>query len=84
MEKVEMKKMMDKANVFFKKINKKLLSEYKGKIVAIDVESGDYFMGDSGLEACEKGKKKYPNKIFVCKRIGFGYVNQVKTPFLRA
>ena len=79
-----MKKMMDKANPIFEKINGELLPEYKGKLVAIDVDSGDYFMGDSGLEACEKGRKKYPNKIFVCKRIGFGYVYQVKTPFFRA
>jgi len=83
MEKTEMKKMMDKANVFFEKINKKLLPEYKGKIIAIDVDSGDYFMGDDVLNACKKARKKYPDKIFVCKRIGVGYVHRVLTPFFR-
>ena len=66
-----------KGNIIFDKINKILSAKYKGKLVAIEVESGDYFIGDSGLEACKKAREKYPDKIFVVKRIGFEYAYHV-------
>ena len=59
------------ANEIFEKIDKELSSKYKGKIVAIDSDTGDYFLGTSELEAYKKAMKKYPNKKFVFKRIGF-------------
>ena len=43
----------------------------KGKIVAIEVDSGDYFIGDSVLQAGFKGREKYPRKQFFFFRIGF-------------
>lgn len=54
-----------------KDIEEKLQLKYRGKIVAIELESGDYFIGDSMLEAYKKASEKYPNKKFVFKRIGF-------------
>ncbi|MEK6950731.1 MAG: hypothetical protein AABX13_03325 [Nanoarchaeota archaeon] len=42
----------------------------EGKFVAIDAESGDYFIGSNPLEAYKKGKLKYPYKKFFYKRIG--------------
>ena len=42
----------------------------EGKILAIDVESGDYFIGKDTIEAYKKGRKKYPHKEFFFKRIG--------------
>lgn len=35
-----------------------------GKFVAIEVVSGDYFLGDTLLEAGEKASGKYPNHVF--------------------
>jgi hypothetical protein len=45
-------------------------ANYMGKIVAIDPETEDYFIGDSGIEATDKGRKKYPDKIFFLVRVG--------------
>ena len=59
------------ANKVFERINKELLPKYKGKIVAIDADSGNYFIGDSELEAYNIAIKKYPNKQFVFKSVGF-------------
>lgn len=59
------------ADRIFERINKELLPRYKGKIVAIDADSGNYFIGDSELDAYKMAIKKYPNKQFVFKRIGF-------------
>lgn len=55
----------------FENINKKLLDKYMGKIIAIDPDTGDYFIGDSELDAYKKAIKKYPKQQFVFKRVGF-------------
>ena len=51
--------------------------KYRGKIVAIEVESGEYFLGDREVEAFEKGRKKHPAKVFYFKRVGFRAVHTV-------
>ena len=43
----------------------------KGKYVAIDVVSGDYFVGDEILDAFQKASQKHPNRTFVFKHIGY-------------
>ena len=58
-----------KAEIIFERINDN--SDLKGKIVAIEPESGDYFIGDSELDAYNKANKTHPNKKFYFKRIGF-------------
>lgn len=60
-----------KANEIFEKINKGLSEKYKGKIVAIDGESGDYYVGASELEAYKEALKQHPKKQFIFKRVGF-------------
>ena len=45
----------------------------EGKIIAIDVDSGDYFLGTDTIDAINLGKKKYPSKQFYLKRIGATY-----------
>ena len=62
---------IEEANKLFGRISKDLSSKYKGKIIAIDIDSGKYFIGDSELDAYNKAIKKYPDKKFVFKRIGF-------------
>lgn len=43
----------------------------KGKFVAIEVESGDYFLADTLLEALQKGKEKYPDRLLHTVRVGY-------------
>ena len=59
------------ADMLFEKISKELLPKFKGKIVAIDTDSGNYFIGDSELDAYKKAINSYPNRKFIFKRIGF-------------
>jgi len=66
-----MKLKIKEANELFEKISKELTPRYKGKIVAIDTDSSNYFIGNSELDAYKKAIKKYPDKKFVFKRIGF-------------
>ena len=60
-----------KANELFKKISKEMSPKFKGKIVAIDADSGSYFVGNSELDAYKKAIEKHPNKKFIFKRIGY-------------
>jgi len=59
-----------KADKIFREINSKLSSKYNGKMVAIDLSTGDYFIGSSTLDAYKKAAEKHPKKQFVFKRIG--------------
>lgn len=41
------------------------------KFMAIDAESGDYFLGDTMIEADTQARAKYPGKVFYVGRIGY-------------
>ena len=64
-------KMVDtsQANRIYGKIAPQLKG-LEGNIVAIEVDSGDFFVGKNAIEAFKEGKKKYPHKQFFFKRVG--------------
>ena len=62
---------MESIEKIFEKLNKDLSPQHKGEIVAIDLDTGEYFLGRTELDAYKKGIKKFPNKKFFFKRIGF-------------
>lgn len=59
-----------RANEIYERIKNKLL-HYKGQIVAIETDTGDYFVGNDIDDAYQKGIIKHPDKKFFFKRIGF-------------
>ena len=65
-------------NIYRKSLKKKLEKHHRGEIVAVDVESGDYFFGKTVIEAVERGRKKYPNRIFHAVRVGYRAVHSVR------
>lgn len=42
-----------------------------GKFVAIDVESGEHFVGETAIEATERAQAEHPGKLFFLGRIGY-------------
>lgn len=50
----------------------------KGKIAAIDPETGEYFLGKTLLEAVAKGREKHPGKVFYTVRVGSPFAHQLK------
>ncbi|MEA3459260.1 MAG: hypothetical protein U9R11_01040 [Chloroflexota bacterium] len=60
-----------KGEAIYSRIRGLLEPDHKGEIAAIEVKSGDYFLGQTVVEAGEKAKQRYPNKIFYFVRIGF-------------
>lgn len=59
-----------RAQELYEKIKYKVHAN-KGKIVALELDSGEYFIGESLEEAYDKAHEKFPSKKFYFKRIGF-------------
>ncbi len=57
--------------IYEHKLKKKLEPKHKGKMIAIEVDSGKYFMGDDLAEARRKAKSVFPDKIFYFMRVGY-------------
>lgn len=64
------------ADEIYGQIKSKLQGQ-EGKIVAIDTDTGDYFVGDTVIDAYNKGHTKYPAKEFFFQRIGHKAVYRV-------
>lgn len=65
-------------HIYRQKYAKKLEPTEKGKIIAIEIESGDSFLGNSTVDAILKAKVKYPNRIFYLMRVGYDAVHSSK------
>ena len=72
---VDKDEIVEKGRKIYETIKDKLEPEHKGELVAIEVETGDYFLGQSVIEAIEKGREKYPNTVFHVIRIGYPVVH---------
>lgn len=60
-----------KGEEVYQKVSKQIVKKYLGSFIAIEVESGKYFLGQTQVEAIEKAKKHFPNKIFYLMKVGF-------------
>ncbi len=67
---INKEEMGEKGEEIYENIKAKLELKCKGEFVAIDIDSGDYFLGKTLREADEKARDKYPNKVFYVVRIG--------------
>lgn len=52
-------------------ISQELGKKHFGQFIAIEVDSGEYFIGDISIEATRKAQAKHPGKIFFLGRIGY-------------
>jgi hypothetical protein len=57
-----------------KELEPDLLPEHKGKIIVVEPESGDYFIGETLREANRAARKRHPDKVFFADRLGGGGV----------
>jgi hypothetical protein len=74
------KRIADKGNKIFEdRIKPALGKEQVGKFVAIEIETGDYVIGDTPEGAVFAAKEKYPEKIFHLVRVGYPGVYGIST-----
>ena len=63
--------LIDKARrIYDERLKSELEPDHNGEILAVEVESGDYFLGDSAIEAYDKAVKKHPGRKFAFLRVG--------------
>jgi hypothetical protein len=60
-----------RAKAIYETIKGKLDASLKGKVIAIEVESGEHFIGETILEAASKARAKHSDKVFHFFRVGF-------------
>lgn len=71
---IDTTQLLEEGEEIYKKLRPQLEPKYKGKIMAIEVDSGDYFIGDTVSDAGRKAKEKHPDKIFHFVKIGYPVV----------
>lgn len=52
-------------------ISQELEEEHFGRFIATEVDSGEYFIGDTAIEATREAQSKHPGKIFFLDRVGY-------------
>lgn len=67
--------------IYQRKLKKSLSKKKKGSFVAIEVESGDYFIAPKAIEALEKAEMAYPGKKYHLVRIGYPAAAMLKKGF---
>ncbi len=63
--------------IYNEEIRDTLGPEYRGKIVAIDVHSGDYEIADKGIDATVGLLARQPNAFIWRERVGFNAVHRI-------
>jgi len=61
---------IEKANNIIASLPEEFLEKNEGKFAAVEIQSGDYFIGKTEWEAYQIAIKKYPDHKFVFVRIG--------------
>ena len=68
---VDKNELVEKGKEIYKKIRDKLEPAHKGEVIAIEVKTGDYFLGNSVIEADRKARKRYPDEVFYFGKVGY-------------
>lgn len=67
----ETKSVIDRAKqIYANQLQTALESQHRDQFVAIEPESGDYFLGDTFDEAVKSSRAKYPSRLSHTIRIG--------------
>ena len=63
--------------IYDQKIKDDLGPEFKGKVVAIDIYSGDYEIADDDLEATDRLMERRPDAFTWMERVGYSAVHVI-------
>jgi hypothetical protein len=66
--------------IYDRLLRKKLEVEHAGKIVAIDVDSGDYTIAGTVLEASDEVLAKHQNAQIFLLRVGDSVLHRIRSP----
>lgn len=78
-EPVDIHQLSEEGKRIYEELKETLGPEHKGEYLAIEVESGDYFIGKTIEDVDQKVRKKYPDKVLHLVRIGYPGVFNLST-----
>ncbi len=55
---------MARCRAIYGQLLPRLIADYRGKVIAIEPESAEYFLGETLDSASEKALARYPNRLF--------------------
>ena len=64
--------------IYNQKYKEEMETTAHGKVIAIEVESGEAFMGRTAMEAAMKARREFPDRLFYFIRVGYPAVHSVK------
>ena len=67
----DIRKISQQGQRLFEALDPELRKQHGGQFIAIEVDSGDYFIGETAMAANQKARAKHPEKIFFLGRIGY-------------
>jgi len=56
--------------IYNERLKQSLEASSRGQFAAIEVNSGDCFLGSTPLEAINSGKQRYPEEVFHVMKVG--------------
>lgn len=62
----------------YKKLNARLGKQHKGKILAIEAESGQYVLGADEVSVAKEARARFPGRVFSFFRIGYPVVHKCR------
>ena len=68
-----------KGERLYQQLRKKIEPRYKGQIIAIEAESGQYVVGKDELQVALAAVKKFPGKSSASFAIGYPAVHKLRT-----
>lgn len=71
-------RLQSKGERVYQRLRTRLERRYKGRIVAIEVDSGQYVLGKDELQVALRAVKKFPGKRFSFIRIGYPAVHKLR------
>lgn len=84
LKKSDIQKIAQEGAKIYEKIKVNYDPKEKGKFLAIEVESGDVYLGNTSAKSLELAREAHPNKIFYVIKIGYDVAETMAKSFLDA
>lgn len=72
----------DEGMKIYEQIKDRYEPDKNGKFLAIEVESGNAYLGDTGAEAITEAKSHHPDKRFYLAKVGFETTEMIAGHYL--
>lgn len=80
-KKANIEKIAEEGNKIYQEIKTQYEPKENGKFLAIEVDTKKIYLGTTSVEAIERAREQYPNKVFYVVKIGFNFAEMLAKSF---